>query len=127
MNAVRAGKHVLVEKPLGVCTQECENLRLLVPPNLVFARLAYRCGLHCETGRDDGIAVVKTMVAISHSARQGGDWVGVGDVEGDLEHSFLKRSELTHASPFAYHHQKESQRSGHHSRLTNGSDALQPD
>ena len=76
---------------------------------------------------DDGIAVVKTMVAISHSARQGGDWVGVGDVEGDLEHSFLKRSELTHASPLAYHNQKESQRSGHHSRLTNGSDALQPD
>jgi len=74
---------------------------------------------------DDGIAVVKTMVAISHSARQGGDWVGVGDVEGDLEHSFLKRSELTHASPLAYHNQKESQRSGHHSRLTNGSDALQ--
>jgi predicted dehydrogenase len=36
-DAVRAGKHVLVEKPLGVSTQECENLRLLVPPDRVFA------------------------------------------------------------------------------------------
>jgi predicted dehydrogenase len=36
-DAVSAGKHVLVEKPLGVSTQECENLRLLVPPDRVFA------------------------------------------------------------------------------------------
>src|SRR5208282_6770919 len=36
-DAVRAGKHVLVEKPLGVSTQECENLRLLVPPDRIFA------------------------------------------------------------------------------------------
>jgi predicted dehydrogenase len=28
---------VLVEKPLGVSTKECENLRLLVPPDRVFA------------------------------------------------------------------------------------------
>ena len=36
-DAVRAGKHVLVEKPLGISTQECDNLRMLVPPDLVFA------------------------------------------------------------------------------------------
>src|SRR5260370_20636286 len=37
MDAVRAGKHVLVEKPLGITTQECEKLRLLVSPDQVFA------------------------------------------------------------------------------------------
>jgi len=37
MDAVRAGKHVLVEKPLGITTQECENLRSLVSPDQVFA------------------------------------------------------------------------------------------
>jgi hypothetical protein len=43
---------------------------------------------------EDGIAAVKTMVAIGHSARHGGDWVRVEEVEGDLEHSSLKRPEL---------------------------------
>ncbi|HEX4200837.1 MAG TPA: Gfo/Idh/MocA family oxidoreductase [Chthoniobacterales bacterium] len=36
-DAVRAGKHVLVEKPLGINTQECEELRSLVAPEQVFA------------------------------------------------------------------------------------------
>jgi predicted dehydrogenase len=35
--AVEAGKHVLVEKPLGISTQECEKLRFLVPPDRIFA------------------------------------------------------------------------------------------
>jgi predicted dehydrogenase len=43
---------------------------------------------------EDGIAAVKTMVAIGHSGRHGGDWVRVEEVEGDLEHSSLKRPEL---------------------------------
>lgn len=43
---------------------------------------------------EDGIAAVKAMVAIGHSARHGGDWVSVEEVEGDLEHSSLKRPEL---------------------------------
>jgi len=43
---------------------------------------------------EDGIAAVKAMVAIGHSARHGGDWVRVKEVEGDLEHSSLKRPEL---------------------------------
>jgi predicted dehydrogenase len=37
MDAIRAGKHVLVEKPLGISTQECESLRSLVRPDRVFA------------------------------------------------------------------------------------------
>jgi len=36
-DALRAGKHVLVEEPLGVNTQECEELRSLVSPEQVFA------------------------------------------------------------------------------------------
>lgn len=36
-DAIRAGKHVLVEKPLGINTQECEELRSLVPSDRVFA------------------------------------------------------------------------------------------
>ena len=43
---------------------------------------------------EDGIAAVKVMVAISHSARHGGDWVNVEEVEGDLANSFLKRPKL---------------------------------
>jgi len=43
---------------------------------------------------EDGIAAVKAMVAIGHSARHGGDWVRVKEIEGDLEHSSLKRPEL---------------------------------
>jgi predicted dehydrogenase len=43
---------------------------------------------------EDGIAAVKAMVAIGHSARQDGDWVNVDEVEGDLVHSFLKRPKL---------------------------------
>jgi hypothetical protein len=42
---------------------------------------------------EDGIATVKAMVAIGHSARHGGDWVGVEEVAGDLEHSVLNRPE----------------------------------
>jgi predicted dehydrogenase len=42
---------------------------------------------------EDGIAAVKAMVAIGHSARHGGDWVRVEEVEGDLEHSSLMRPE----------------------------------
>ncbi|MBV9276023.1 MAG: Gfo/Idh/MocA family oxidoreductase, partial [Verrucomicrobia bacterium] len=38
--AVRAGKHVLVEKPLGITIQECETLRSMVSPEQVFC-----CGL----------------------------------------------------------------------------------
>ena len=37
VDAVRAGKHVLVEKPLGITTQECEKLRSLVSPDQLFA------------------------------------------------------------------------------------------
>jgi hypothetical protein len=43
---------------------------------------------------EDGIAAVKVMVAIGHSARHGGDWVHVEEVEGDLANSFLKRTKL---------------------------------
>jgi predicted dehydrogenase len=46
---------------------------------------------------EDGIAAVKAMVAIGHSARHGGDWVNVEEVEGDLAHSFLKRPKLAAA------------------------------
>ena len=46
---------------------------------------------------EDGIAAVKALVAIGHSARHGGDWVNVDEVEGDLEHSFLKWSKLAPA------------------------------
>jgi predicted dehydrogenase len=76
---------------------------------------------------EDGTAVVKTMIAISHSARQGGDWVGVEEVEGDLEHSFLKRLDLTPASPFAHHNQEDFQQSSDRSRVVNCSNARQLD
>lgn len=56
---------------------------------------------------DDGIAVVKAMVAIGHSARFGGDWVRVEEVEGDLEHSVLRRPEL---SPRCIFYEKENSR-----------------
>ena len=36
-DAIRAGKHVLVEKPLGISTQECEGLRSLVRSDRIFA------------------------------------------------------------------------------------------
>ena len=38
-HAVQAAKHVLVEKPLGITTRECEELRSLVSPDQVFAGL----------------------------------------------------------------------------------------
>ena len=56
---------------------------------------------------DDGIAAVKAMVAIGHSARLGGDWVRIEEVEGDLEHSVLKRSELSSRCTF---YEKENSR-----------------
>jgi predicted dehydrogenase len=55
---------------------------------------------------EDGIAAVKTMVAIGHSARHGGDWVRVEEVEGNLEHSFLKRPALVPARCIAHHAQE---------------------
>jgi hypothetical protein len=56
---------------------------------------------------DDGIAAVKAMVAIGHSTRLGGDWVRIEEVEGDLEHSVLKRPEL---SPRCTFYEKENSR-----------------
>jgi predicted dehydrogenase len=76
---------------------------------------------------EDGVAVVKTMVAISHSARQGGDWVRVEEIEGDLEQSFLKRSELTQAIPFAHHNQEDSQRSTRRPQLVDCSNSRKLD
>ncbi|MBV8416812.1 MAG: Gfo/Idh/MocA family oxidoreductase [Verrucomicrobia bacterium] len=55
---------------------------------------------------EDGIAAVKAMVAIAHSARHGGDWVRVEDVEGDLEHSVLNRSEPATSRCIASHEQE---------------------
>jgi predicted dehydrogenase len=55
---------------------------------------------------EDGIAAVKAMVAIGHSAQHGGDWVRVEEVEGDLEHSFLKRPEVVAPKRIAYRNQE---------------------
>jgi predicted dehydrogenase len=60
MDAVRAGKHVLVEKPLGITTQECENLRLLVSPDQVFAVGCNRCFL-------PGVKAAKAFASRSRS------------------------------------------------------------
>jgi hypothetical protein len=49
---------------------------------------------------EDGIAAVKAMVAIGHSARHGGGWVRVEEVEGDLEHSCIRHE--AKAGAFAY-------------------------
>ena len=46
---------------------------------------------------EDGIEAVKVMVAVGHSARHGGDWVNVEEVEGDLAHSNLRRPQLAAA------------------------------
>jgi hypothetical protein len=46
---------------------------------------------------EDGIEAVKAMVAVGHSARHGGDWVNVEEVEGDLAQSYLKWPELAAA------------------------------
>ena len=46
---------------------------------------------------EDGIEAVKVMVAVGHSARHGGDWVNVEEVEGDLAHSHLRRLQLVAA------------------------------
>jgi predicted dehydrogenase len=59
-DAVRAGKHVLVEKPLGVSTQECENLRLLVRPDRVFA-------VGCNRRFLPGVIAAKAFVSRSQS------------------------------------------------------------
>ena len=45
-----------------------------------------------------GIEVVRSMVAISHSARHGGDWVNIEEVEGDLAKSLVRPAQLTTAS-----------------------------
>lgn len=44
---------------------------------------------------EDGIEAVKTMVAVGHSARHGGDWIDIEQVEGDLANSYLKCSQVT--------------------------------
>ena len=59
-DAVRAGKHVLVEKPLGVSTQECDNLRLLVPPDRVFA-------IGCNRRFLPGVRAAKVFASRSQS------------------------------------------------------------
>ena len=46
---------------------------------------------------EDGIEAVRAMVAVGHSARQGGDWVNIEEVEGDLAHSYLKCAYVTTA------------------------------
>jgi predicted dehydrogenase len=46
---------------------------------------------------EDGIEAVQAMVAVGHSARHGGDWVNVEEVEGDLAQSYLKWPELAAA------------------------------
>jgi predicted dehydrogenase len=43
---------------------------------------------------EDGIEAVKAMVAVGHSARHGGDWVNIEEVEGDLAHSYLKPTQI---------------------------------
>jgi predicted dehydrogenase len=58
--AVRAGKHVLVEKPLGVNTRECENLRLLVSPDRVFA-------IGCNRRFLPGVRAAKAFASRSQS------------------------------------------------------------
>ena len=60
MDAVRAGKHVLVEKPLGITTQECEKLRLLVSPDQVFA-------VGCNRRFLPGVRAAKAFASRSHS------------------------------------------------------------
>jgi predicted dehydrogenase len=59
-DAVRAGKHVLVEKPLGITTQECEELRLLVSPEHVFA-------VGCNRRFLPGVKAAKAFVSRSHT------------------------------------------------------------
>jgi hypothetical protein len=46
---------------------------------------------------EDGIEAVKAMVAVGHSARHGGSWVNIEEVEGDLAHSNLKWPHLAAA------------------------------
>ena len=60
---------------------------------------------------EDGITAVKVMVAVGHSARHGGDWVNVEEVEGDLAHSFLKRPKLAAARRQRSSGSRELQRS----------------
>ena len=70
---------------------------------------------------EDGIAVVKAMVAIGHSGRNGGAWVKVDEVEGDLEHSTLKPSEQVAARPIGCHAYLDSPGLGYfHDSLTGG-------
>jgi len=59
MDAVRAGKHVLVEKPLGITTQECEKLRLRVPSDQVFA-------VGCNRRFLPGVRAAKAFASRSH-------------------------------------------------------------
>ena len=62
---------------------------------------------------EDGIAAVRSMVAIGHSARNGGTWVKVDEVEGDLEHSLLKPSEQVAGRLIASHARIDSQGLGY--------------
>lgn len=59
-DAIRAGKHVLVEKPLGISTQECEELRSLVPSDRVFA-------IGCNRRFLPGVKAAKAFAARSQS------------------------------------------------------------
>jgi predicted dehydrogenase len=56
IKAIEAGKHVLVEKPLGVTIEECETLRDLV----------YKAGLVCQVGYnrrfDPGVAFARKFI-----------------------------------------------------------------
>lgn len=59
-DAIRAGKHILVEKPLGITTQECEELRSLVSPDQVFA-------VGCNRRFLPGVKAAKAFASRSHS------------------------------------------------------------
>jgi predicted dehydrogenase len=53
--------------------------------------------IHLQAIADTDAALRDQMVAVGHSARHGGDWVNVEEVEGDLAQSYLKWPELAAA------------------------------